>query len=191
MFFRQFLKFPLTTGSVCPSGRALSSSLARMALEMQSPYPCLMVDLGAGTGVVTRELLNLGVAPEAILAIDISREFQGVFNRLCAPVTLCVADAKNLYSLISRRCPDRGGIAIISSLPLRNMGRGEIRPIMRGIRSILLERGGCLLQYTYALWIRASLAPYGFSLCARHYIMRNIPPALVEKYDVENKEFSY
>lgn len=185
-FISQFLKSPLTIGAVCPSGMDLASTLARMACECPSQPTRLIVDLGAGTGVITRELLALGISPDAILALDISVRFECVFNRLCAPVSLCVADAKSLYSILTSRYPGIDGIAIISSLPLMIMKKGFILEIMNGIRRILIERGGFLLQYTYALWRHASLVQYGFSLASRSFVARNLPPALVEKYDIES-----
>lgn len=181
-FIKQFLKSPLTIGSVCPSSQALSRALGEMAVEMYRNRRGLIVDLGAGTGVVTRELLDLGVNPEEILAIDISENFRPIFNSQCMPISLHIGDARNLHEIITADYPDLPVIAIISSLPLKSMFDKDIAAIMPEIWRILYERGGILLQYTYALWSHSSLTQYGFSLAGCRYIMRNFPPTLIEKY---------
>lgn len=128
----------------------------------------------------------MGIPRDVILAVDICDKFEKIFNRQCSPVSLCVADAKSLRSIISSLYPGIEVLGIISSLPLRNMVKEDIREIMRGIRRILIERGGFLLQYTYALWSHAALASFGFSLVSRRYVAKNIPPALIEMYQVES-----
>lgn len=180
-FFRQFLHSPRRIGSVWPSGKFLSGALADMALDNQGSYG-LVVDLGAGSGVVSRQLLRHGVPPERILAVDISDHFHEIFRRHCPGVELHVGDARYLAKIIARHLPPQPLQAVISSLPLRNMPRAEIAEIMLEIRNILRKKGGVLIQYTYTLWSCSFLESFGFVATARKYSLFNIPPALIEKY---------
>ena len=67
-FLRQWLRDPVKTASVTPSGR----QLARMMVD-QLPNDCSrVVELGAGTGVFTRALLDAGIAPSQLLVVEIN-----------------------------------------------------------------------------------------------------------------------
>jgi len=68
LFFRRWLANPLQMGSVVPSSPALCRRIA--ALVTQGPGEAVL-ELGAGTGVVSRALLDAGVPPERLLVLEI------------------------------------------------------------------------------------------------------------------------
>src|SRR3712207_2987588 len=68
LFFRRWLANPLQMGSVVPSSPALCRRIA--ALVTRSPDEAVL-DLGAGTGVVSRALLDSGVPSDRLLALEI------------------------------------------------------------------------------------------------------------------------
>lgn len=179
-FFGQFLRSPASVGSVCPSGRFLSRALVSAALE--NDFRGLIIDLGAGSGVVSRELLIRGVSPDRILAVDISRRFLKIFRSQCPGIELRVGDARNLSKIISSKTPALPVQAVISSLPLKSMPARAVNEIMLEISRILRENGGVLIQYTYAIWVRSALENFGFFTRERRLVPLNLPPALVEKY---------
>lgn len=181
-FLGQFLRSPGKIGSICPSSRFLTHALAQAALEKANDPQGLIVDLGAGSGVVSRELLKCGVAPERILAVDISDHFREIFRKHCAGLELHTGDARNLEDLINEYNPALPLQAVISSLPLRVMPDSLVSEIMSETRKVLRRRGGVLIQYTYAFWLHSALGPYGFMIENRRFVPVNIPPALVEKY---------
>lgn len=184
-FFGQFLREPACTGSICPSSQFLARQLVSMALE-ENPGNGLLVDLGAGSGVVSRELLRQGVSADAILAIDISDRFEKRFNRYSPGLKLRIGDARNLPEILARHYPGRKIRAIISSLPLRSMPGAIVGEVMV-VLNTLLQTGGRLVQFTYALWQRCALERYGFLHNKAHYVALNIPPALVERYEARNQ----
>src|SRR5690606_34343987 len=61
-----------TTGAVAPSGRALAR---RMVRHVDPRGTGIILELGPGTGVVTRALIEKGIAPERILAVEFNPEF--------------------------------------------------------------------------------------------------------------------
>ena len=63
-FLCNWMGRPLTTGAVSPSGKALTKLMASF-VDPADPRP--VVELGPGTGVVTKALLDRGVAPERLL----------------------------------------------------------------------------------------------------------------------------
>lgn len=181
-FLGQFLRSPGRTGSIWPSSKFLTHALASAALGANDEAQGLIIDLGAGSGVVSRELLESGVSPERILAVDISCHFKKTFSKLCHGLVLHTGDARHLEKIISDYSPPLPLQAVISSLPLRAMPQKIVSEIMYETRKVLRRRGGVLIQYTYAFWLHSALAPYGFLIAQRRFVPGNIPPALVEMY---------
>ena len=52
---------------VCPSGMPLARSMAAFAPRKGDG---LVVELGAGTGTVTRQLLDAGIAPRRLVVVE-------------------------------------------------------------------------------------------------------------------------
>ena len=71
LFFRRWLANPLQMGSVIPSSPALCRRIA--ALVERKPDE-VVVELGAGTGVVSRALLAAGVPAEKLVVVEIVPE---------------------------------------------------------------------------------------------------------------------
>ena len=68
LFFRRWLANPLEMGSVVPSSPALCRRIVRAARRGPDEH---VLELGAGTGVVSRALLESGVPPERLTVVEI------------------------------------------------------------------------------------------------------------------------
>lgn len=178
-FFKEFILSPATVGSICPSSAALAFSLISAA---PADADGVMVDLGAGSGIVSEQLLKSGVPAERIIAIEKSPGFADAFARRCPEVPLVIGDARSLEKILHDKARDCRINAIISSLPLKSIPAGAVAEIMWEIQSVLQKRGGILIQYTYALWSCHSLRRYGFKPGGSQIVMGNLPPAKVESY---------
>ena len=66
IFFGLWLQKPLRIAAANPSGPYLADTLAH-CVELEKPGPVL--ELGAGTGSLTRGLLRAGCPPERIIAL--------------------------------------------------------------------------------------------------------------------------
>src|SRR5271156_6974107 len=77
-FLKSLVAAPRLTGAVAPSGRALARAMAAAA---GPPPHGLVVELGPGTGPVTRSLIDAGVARERLVLI----EYDPGFCRLLGP----------------------------------------------------------------------------------------------------------
>lgn len=187
-FVKEFACAPFHVGSICPSSRTLASQLAGMAqnpLGGVAAADGLIIDLGAGPGPVTGELLRAGVAPERIVAVERSPSFTKAFRDRYRQVPIFTGDAANLRHLLDSRYPDTPICAIISSLPLRAIPRKAARDILREMHAALTERGGTLVQYSYWWWTKHSLRSQGFAPCNSRLVLQNVPPARVECYTPE------
>jgi phosphatidylethanolamine/phosphatidyl-N-methylethanolamine N-methyltransferase len=67
LFFGLWLRRPLQIAAICPSGAPVAAAMARLANPAR-PGPLL--ELGAGTGTITRGLVAAGWPPERIIACE-------------------------------------------------------------------------------------------------------------------------
>jgi phospholipid N-methyltransferase len=185
-FLKEFVRSPRHVGSVCPSSRFLTAALLDVMDHAASlslnERPGLIIDLGAGSGIVSETLLRAGISPRRIVAVEISSGFVRVFQRRCPGVRLLIGDARHLGALLDEYAPAAPVTGIISSLPLRVFTSELIEEILQEIKSVVARRGGVLIQYTYAWWMRYPLAQYGFMPYEARSVLRNLPPAKVESY---------
>jgi phosphatidylethanolamine/phosphatidyl-N-methylethanolamine N-methyltransferase len=178
-FFLEFMQYPDKVGSVCPSSPALIEQLLNGAdIGDQG----LVIDLGAGSGVVSEGMLRCGIQTDRIIAIETLEDFAESFAVRCPGIPLVIGDAGNLKTILDRVAPGRKISAILSSLPFRAMLPTTAGVILDGIHAVLRERGGRLVQYSYAWWLRYPLQNNGFSPVAANIVWRNLPPARVEVY---------
>ncbi len=69
-FLKSLVATPRLTGAVAPSGRALARA---MAAAVGSPSRGLVIELGPGTGPVTRSLIEAGLPPSRLVLVEYDR----------------------------------------------------------------------------------------------------------------------
>jgi phospholipid N-methyltransferase len=178
-FFRQWLRSPLRTASVVPSSMHLARVMA-MALPAGVQR---VVELGAGTGAITRGLLERGVRPDHLLILELSPEFHaGLVASFPGSPVLC-GDARRLPELL-RSVPvfaDGRCDAVVSSLGFLAMPPAIAREILEATFSCL-PASGVLIQYTYGPTCPIPQPIMeALDLVAERvgYTLRNLPPATV------------
>ena len=88
LFLREFLRAPLRTGAQQPSSRALA---AAMAAEIDPAADGPVVELGPGTGVVTRALLDRGIPEDRLILIELNPSFADHVRRMFPQATVGTA----------------------------------------------------------------------------------------------------
>ena len=83
-FLKNLVAAPRLTGAVAPSGRALARAMAAAA---GSPPDGLIVELGPGTGPVTRALIEAGVARERLVLVEYDAGFCRLLRQRFAPAS--------------------------------------------------------------------------------------------------------
>src|SRR5690606_1672718 len=139
----EFLARPSTIGAICPSSRSL-------AAKMASQVPLddgLVIELGAGTGVVTQALLNHGVAPENLIVVELSPRFAQRLRQQFQHLEVITGNAADLHQLIPA---GKKVSAIVSSLPLCSLPPPVTQTILTQWQP-LLAGGGVAVQFTYSL----------------------------------------
>ena len=66
-FVRAWVCSPRSVGMVCPSGMPLARSMAAFVPRKGDG---LVVELGAGTGTVTRQLIDAGIDPRSLVVLE-------------------------------------------------------------------------------------------------------------------------
>ncbi|POF33980.1 class I SAM-dependent methyltransferase [Roseibium marinum] len=185
-FIRSWAQNPLRTGAVTPSGPDLA---ARMA-SFLTPLPqSRVVELGPGTGVVTRALVDRGFTPHHLNLVEYSADFCELLNRRYPGLTVLQGDAYALRATLKKP----GGFlsdseehshmldGIVSSLPL--LTRPEpVRQALLAEALDLLKPGAPFIQFSYGLAAPVKLSGRGVSVFSSEWIWKNLPPARVWVY---------
>lgn len=176
-FLQSWFQSPLKTGAVSPSGRALAKMMASY-LDPRLDGP--VIELGPGTGPVTRALLARGFAPERLFLIEYNREFCGLLRKRYPGVTVIHGDAYAMYDTLHDRLPGPA-VGTISSLPLFTKPPQE-RDRMVNEAFDLSRPGAPFVQFTYAVVSPIPLKPGEIHGEVSPRVWWNLPPARVWAY---------
>ncbi len=183
-FLKSLIVAPRLTGAVAPSGRALARAMAAAA---GPPAHGLVVELGPGTGPVTRALIESGVARERLALVEYDPGFCRLLRQRFAPAKVIQGDAYDLPRTLAQLAGEPIA-AIVSSLPLLNQPP-ERRAKLIGDAFALMGPSGRFVQFTYGLQ-----SPIPRQVCASRYaahrsrpILLNLPPARVWTYRLERR----
>jgi phospholipid N-methyltransferase len=161
------LKKPALTGSVTPSSRYLASAMVRATGEVRH-----VVELGAGTGPLTKELRSR-LPSASLIAVEIQPSLaQQLRNRFPGLDVRQDLAHEVLDSLVY---PDP--VAVVSSLPFRSLPKDMRERTVASIEQLLRRvPGSRLVQFTYQP--RAPFeAPADFRWRKACSVWRNAPPA--------------
>ena len=114
MFFRRWLANPLQMGSIIPSSDALCRRVVRHTRRAADEA---VLELGAGTGVVSRALLEGGVPAERLIVVEIVPEMAEHLRSVLPGVLVIEGDARLLPSLLARRWHGRIS-SVVCGIPL-------------------------------------------------------------------------
>ncbi len=71
LFLHQAINNPAGVGAVIPSSRSLGRMMAGQIDPMNGP----VVEIGPGTGAITRQILAAGISPQNLTLFDMSQGF--------------------------------------------------------------------------------------------------------------------
>ncbi|HEY0357705.1 MAG TPA: methyltransferase domain-containing protein [Mycobacteriales bacterium] len=147
-FAREAVRTLRATGAIAPSSRHLAD---RLAASLVVTHPATVLEVGAGTGAVTRALAaRLGPA-DRLDAVEVNPWFADALTTALTddPVLAAVADRVRVIPQSITAMPlDRRYDVIISGLPFMNFTPAEVRAILDRYLTALVP-GGELLLYGY------------------------------------------
>ena len=174
-FFCAWASHPLRVASIVPSSQALAEMMASEIGIEQAP----IIELGAGTGVFTRQLIARGVPQERMALVENTSRFAQLLCFQFPDAVVLKTDATRL-----RHCDPFDGEkagAVISGLPVLSMPAGRVLAILHGAFGILRPEGA-LYQFTYG-WRcpipRDLLDRLDLEATCIGRVFANLPPAQV------------
>lgn len=176
LFFRRWMANPLQMGSVVPSSASLCRRIA--AHTTRGPGEAVL-ELGAGTGVVSRALLASGVPPERLKVVEIVPDMADHLRRALPGVEVLCGDAFDLARVVPKQWHGRIGTAICG-IPLVLLPIAEQRRFIEAVETVAPGRG--FLLYTYCITSPLPHRRLGLAAKREAWTPWNLPPASVWRY---------
>ena len=174
-----------SVGAIAPSGRFLADAIVRALGDI--PKNSLIIELGPGTGVFTKRLVQRH--PQAtVLAIEIDRELVQNLKRKIPRATIINGCATRIRELISQHKLDHLPVAgVVSGLPLLSLPKNLPTDILGEIAEVLPD-GKPYVQFTYSRMAWKRFTPKGLRYCKAKLVMTNIPPASVLYFEKDKHQ---
>jgi phosphatidylethanolamine/phosphatidyl-N-methylethanolamine N-methyltransferase len=170
-FFKGWIDKPRAVGSIIPTSSVTARKMATV-VNPDSGLPVL--ELGPGTGVITKAILETGLAPSNLWCIEYSQDFVEHLRRDYPGVNIVQGDAFNLDETLGDQ-RDMTFDSIVSGVPLLNF------PVPQRVAYVedLLDRipvGRPIVQLTYGP--KSPVPPGMGNYTVEHFdfIIRNLPP---------------
>ncbi len=183
LFWGRSLRNPRQICSLFPSSPFVGRAMTEAIVSRPAPH---VIELGAGTGAVTRQLIRNGVREDNLTLVELDPALGGHLRRSFPGVDVMVAPAQQLAELWRQRQGPQVG-AIVSTLPMRLFPKPMIRSIMKSSFQVLAP-GGVFVQFTYR---ESSPVPLrlvnalGLKAQRRCLVWANLPPAAIWSYERE------
>ncbi|CCF22003.1 Phosphatidylethanolamine N-methyltransferase/phosphatidyl-N-methylethanolamine N-methyltransferase protein [Pseudorhizobium banfieldiae] len=176
-FFKGWIDGPKSVGAILPTSAVTARRMASV-INPASGLPVL--ELGPGTGIITKAIIDRGVAAENIVSIEYSTDFYQHLKRTIPGVNFINGDAFDLDTTLGD-WKDRKFDAVISAIPMLSF------PMEKRIALLedLLDRmppGRPVVQITYSPVSPIDARPDRFHIRHLDFVVRNIPPAQLWVY---------
>jgi phosphatidylethanolamine/phosphatidyl-N-methylethanolamine N-methyltransferase len=166
---------PLGVATIAPSSRALAEAITAEIGPASSP----VIELGAGTGVFTRALLDRGIPEDRLAIVEYAPYFVRLLRARFPAARILRMNATRLKAADPFEGEPAG--AVVSGLPLLSMKPRKVVAVLEGAFAHL-RAGGAFYQFTYAPRCpvsRATLDRLGLEAVQIARSLANVPPASV------------
>ncbi|HEY0179647.1 MAG TPA: phospholipid methyltransferase [Dokdonella sp.] len=140
-FLRSWLRAPIRTGAIAPSGHRLVELAAAEITPAEQP----VVELGAGTGAVTAGLVARGIAPHRLALVEANAEFAQRLRERYPGARVFEMDAAEIDRVEAFFPGERAG-AFVSALPLSLLLPEAVERLLASVFDRHLRDGGAFLQ---------------------------------------------
>ncbi len=176
-FFKGWIDKPRAVGSIVPTSSVTARKMATV-VNPDSGLPVL--ELGPGTGVITKAILEAGVKPENLWSIEYSQDFVDHLRLNYPGVNVIHGDAFDLDKTLGDK-RDTVFDSVISGVPLLNF------PVAQRIAYVedLLDRipaGRPIVQRTYGPLSPVPPGKGNYTVAHFDFIIRNLPPTQLWLY---------
>ena len=175
VFLKTFLKNPREIGSITPSSRFLKESMLKHVNFKKARY---IVEYGAGTGILTKEILRHARPDATILCFETNRKLYRYLKKQFKDIRLVIINdsAENIEYYLKKY--NLSSIDyVLSSLPFGMLNEIEKTKILEATRTALSHSGSFIL-YRYTVNFKQYLNYY-FRRISRIFVPLNLPPTFV------------
>lgn len=200
-FFRQFRSRFETTGAIAPSSPFLARALTRPIRRRTPGAACRILEIGPGTGAVTRKIVSLLHPGDEFDLVELNETFAEMLQQQFRtnPSWVRVAEQSRIHI-----CPlqefqaGRTYDYVVSGLPLNNFPADLVRDILQTCFQLLAPNGVMtFFEYMYVRPIRGMIARgdeksrlqtierilqdvFTRHRTQRDWVFANVPPAWVQ-----------
>lgn len=176
LFFKRWLANPLQMGSIIPSSATFCRLIAERA-EWDADE--VVVELGAGTGVITRALLAAGVPAEKLLVVEIVPEMAEHLRASLPGVQVVCGDAFDLPQVLAAAGNPKVG-DVVCGIPLVMLPADAQARIVGAMLAASPKRG--FLHLSYCITSPLPKRRLGLKGGRLAYTVMNFPPGGVWRY---------
>ncbi len=171
-FLKKFFRSPSNIGSIVPSSPVLVAAIVG-AIDWQKAN--VIVELGAGTGVVTRAINSIRSEQSVFISFEKDEQMHNHLQKRF-PDAVIGSDAFHLADELNKLGYNQAD-CIVSCLPLSNFGPVQQSELLASIYNVL-RPGGQFIAFQYSLQLQKQIEAIYADVDIR-FVMRNIPPAFV------------
>ena len=180
LFLAQYARRWRTVGAFAPSGPSLVRRLVRAGGEV--PDGKVIVELGPGTGVLTRELVR--THPRArVVAVEVVDAFAARLTERFPGVTVVHGCASRLDEHLAGLGVAADDVAVVvSGLPMLSLP-GDLPRRVMGAMAAVLRPGRRYVQFSYSARAWRGRPVPGFRPLGSSRVWLNLPPAVVLTFE--------
>lgn len=146
LFFSRWLKNPRQLGTLAPISVKLAKLAAQAAILHYMPGRPI-IEIGAGTGRLTRALLQAGVQVKDLSVVELDREMCQFLRHTLLQLKVIEGNALNLPNLISS--VDKGNVCVVvSAIPLMYLSEDIRKSLINSAFSVLAPSAN-IIHVTY------------------------------------------
>lgn len=181
-FIKVFLRNPTTVGAIAPSSKCLADAMTR---DLNLGFDDAIIELGPGTGALTRQIREVIPGPHAYLGVELQEKFVTLLRHRFPGLQFVRGSAEltHQYCDAFQIAPVR---AIISGIPFTTLPNRVQRDIIQCLDNLMTP--GCVFRtfqyvHAYPLPLAMKFRNEMRRTFGHHHrskiVFKNLPPAYV------------
>lgn len=176
-FFKGWMDRPKAVGAILPTSVVTARRMASV-IDPGSGLPVL--ELGPGTGVITKAILKRGIAPSDLYAVEYSADFVAQLEQEFPAANIIQGDAFKLDEALGDK-RDTLFDCVISAVPMLSFSPDQRVALMEDFLD-RVPQGRPVIQITYGPLSPVPTGKGSYRTEHFDFVMRNLPPAQLWLY---------
>ena len=173
-FLKGLIKKPRQVGAIAPTSDVAARHIASL-IPIETGLP--VIELGPGTGAMTKAILERGLPPERLVSIEFTSDFLGPLRQEYPGVNFIHGDAMDIDNVLA----DYAGqefAGVIGAIPLLNFPmKNRVDLVTRYLERVAGD--GPFAQICYGTRSPVKAVPGKFTAEKTRWFFRNVPPVAI------------